>query len=422
MNIMNLLKQKKDPSDVFTPRQSEVNDNMYIHRNKNEKSIVRWLKENMHGFIYGESGNGKTWLYKKVFNENNVNYVIANCTLASSKGSLRNEIFSSCMPSATSIKTGYSETKEAGLDAVVASATINHEANYEILTEDKLLISFKELSKKADKNTFSVIVLDNVETIFNNATLMDELADIIILLDDSRYAKYKVKFLIVGVPCGVIEYFSKSKNRSSVGNRITELPSVTGFSILETKEIVNKGFNEHLDCDLSQTLIDGITGKIYDITLGVPQRVHEYCLSLYYAREDNNGNIDAKTLTDADAGWLQKGLRESYAAIEQHFSGSGGQIRRGQVLYSIGKLKGHQFNTAEIGAQIRKNFTSVEISADSGIGSILSSLTKGDSPLLSKNTTTGSYSVIDPRTIMCLRLILEKTDDNQVIKRGFIRN
>jgi len=41
---------------------------------------------------------------------------------------------------------------------------------------------------------------------------MDELADIIILLDDTRFAKLKVKILIVGTPTGVLDYFSKTKN------------------------------------------------------------------------------------------------------------------------------------------------------------------------------------------------------------------
>lgn len=422
MGLMNFLKAKKEASDIFTPRQSEVNNDMYIHRSRNEKSIVRWLKESMHGFIFGESGNGKTWLYKKVFDENQVNYVIANCTLASSKGSLRNEIFSSCMPDHTSIKTSYSETKEAGLDAVVASAGISHEANYELLPEDKLLTSFKQLSKKSSSDKPSVIVLDNVETIYNNSSLMDELADIIILLDDSRYAKYNVRFLIVGVPCGVIEYFSKSKNRSSVGNRISELPSVSGFTLKETQEIVNKGFNLHLNCELSPKVTEGIAGRVHDITLGVPQRVHEYCLSLYYALEDNDWAIGANAFNNADIGWLQKGLRESYAGIEQHFSGSDGQVRRRQVLYAIGRCHAHQFSTSEIGASIRKLFPSAEITADSGVGSILSSLTKGDSPLLSKNKFTGTYSVVDPRTIMCLRVVLERLENEQVIKKGFVRN
>lgn len=56
--------KRKEPHEVFTPRQSEVNLDMYVHRPYHEKMLKRWLKETMHGFIFGESGSGKTWLYK----------------------------------------------------------------------------------------------------------------------------------------------------------------------------------------------------------------------------------------------------------------------------------------------------------------------------------------------------------------------
>lgn len=416
--------RKKESYEVFTPRQSEVNWDMYVHRSHHEKMLRRWLKETMHGFIFGESGSGKTWLYKNFFSQERINYRVANCTLAASKGSLRSEIFSVCMPGNTSTKKGYSETKDAsiGLPGAIG-AGVCHEGVYDILQQDALLTAFKQLSKESKGWDGSVIILDNVETIFDSADLMDELADIIVLLDDERYSKHNVKFLIVGVPCGVIEYFSKSKNRSSVGNRITELPSVSGFTIEETTQVVEKGFNTMLDADLSSLVLKGLAGKIHEITLGVPQRVHEYCLSLSYECEDNESwAINKEVLMAADIDWLTKGLRESYAAIEHHFSGNKGQKRRKQVLFTIGQYKGHQFSTSEIGELLRDQFTATEMNSDSGVGSILSRLTKGDSPILMLNKINGTYSFCDPRHIMCLRLILDKKQDESIEKRVFLRH
>jgi hypothetical protein len=423
MNIKKIFSPAKKPTEVFTPRQAEVNNDIYIHRAKHEKSLIRWLDNTMHGFIFGESGNGKTWLYKKVFSEHRINYKIANCTLAASKGSLRAEIFSACMPENTPIKMSYSETKEAGIEAVFASAGVAHEGTYEITQEDKLLTSFKAISKTSNYDKPSVIVLDNIETIINNPAIMDELADMIILLDDERYAKYKVKFLIVGVPIGVIEYFSRSKNRSSVSNRITELPSVSGFTQNETIEIVKKGFNELLKLDLSNLVIEGIGRRVYNRTLGVPQRVHEYCLALYYALEDNDWNPNQTSFEEADINWLEQGLRESYAAIEKHLTGAEGQNRKRQVLFTIGLFQSHQFTTTDIGETLRRTFTSEQITSDSGIGQILSGLTKGESPIIKQNKITKAYSVTDPRHIMCLRAMLRKNDDDEtIVKCGFRRN
>lgn len=415
--------ETKKPNEVFTPRQSEVNVDMYVSRPYHEKMLRRWLDETMHGFIFGESGSGKTWLYKNFFSLLRVNYKVANCALAASKGSLRNEIFSVCCPNETSIKTGYTESKETSVSAFgVLNGGVAHEGVFEVRQEDVLIKSFRRLHGEVVGWGRSVIVLDNVETIFSNEKIMEELAEIIMLLDDDRYSKFDVKLLLVGVPCGVIEYFSKSKNRSSVSNRITELPSVSGFTLKETEQVIRKGFNELLGAEFSDLILSGLAGRVFDITIGVPQRVHEYCLGLAYeCEEDNYSHISKEMLDNADTDWLTKGLRESYSVIEQHFSNGNGQVRRKQVLYVIGQHKGHQFSTTEIGNKLRVEFPSEAPESDSGVGSILSSLTKGNSPILAKNEINGSYMFRDPRHIMCLRIILAKNKDGSIEKRAFVR-
>lgn len=406
-----------NPAQVFTPRRSDVNSDMYVHRFDHEKKLSRWLDSSMHGFIFGESGNGKTWLYKNVFNEREVEFVVANCAVASNKKSIRKEVYSVCVPRKHAVKTSYKETKNAGINALALKAGVNHEATYQVLEDDLLLVAFESLSSKAN-GKLSIIVLDNVETIFDNDELMNELADIIILLDDERYSKHNIKFLLVGVPCGVVEYFSKSKNRSSVSNRISELPAVNGFSLAETTKIISKGFNDILNYGFSSQVITGLAGNVFDITLGVPQRVHEYCLSLCYALEDSEGYPNKKALDTAGKEWLDQGLRESYSVIDQHFSNSR-QIRRKQVLFIIGWMRVYQFTTSEVGRELRSTFPEDSIESDSGVGAILSSLTKGESPILKKNNINNSYSFCDPRHIMCLRLILKKTDIGDVEKVNF---
>lgn len=408
------------PNTVFTPRSADVNEQMYIRRTRHEKSLIRWLRENMHGFIFGESGSGKTWLYKNIFHEHQVNYKIANCTLAASKGSLRKEIYSVCVPEGSAIKTGFVEKKEAGVEAFFAKGSLSHEGQYEVLTEDTLLASFESLSSTAKGWGNSIIVLDNVETIFDNKELMDELADIIILLDDERYSKHNVKFLLVGVPCGVIEYFSKSKNRSSVGNRIKELPALSGFTLEETSQIIDKGLNELLQLNLSELVTKGIGGQVYDRTLGLPQRVHEYCLNLCYESEDHDWKFNKEVFDSTELMWLSEGLRESYAVLEEHYSST--QIRKKQVLYTIGKLKGHQFTIHEVGQKLRSEFPLHGADSDAGIGSILSTLSIGDSPLLTRSKSKDQYSFCDPRHIMCLRIFLDKDNEETVTRKVFIRN
>ncbi len=204
---------RKKVGEVFTPRSSQVNSEMYIHRESLEKNLFRSINGSMHSFLFGESGNGKSWLYKKVFKDNSINYVVANCANASRKNSILEEIYSLSAKVGESIKTGYNETKKAEVSALVAKGGLSHEGQYSVLQEDKLITAFSNFnSQSKDLNSKHVIVLDNVETIFKNNSLMSELSDIIILLDDERYEKYNIKILIVGVPNGVMQYFSAAKN------------------------------------------------------------------------------------------------------------------------------------------------------------------------------------------------------------------
>ncbi|GIX19851.1 MAG: hypothetical protein KatS3mg120_1527 [Erythrobacter sp.] len=62
----------KEPSEVFTPRAATVNNSMYIPRPKLEERLLDALDSNKYIVIHGESGNGKTWLYKRVFAEKGI--------------------------------------------------------------------------------------------------------------------------------------------------------------------------------------------------------------------------------------------------------------------------------------------------------------------------------------------------------------
>jgi len=69
-------------SDVFTPRRTEVNSDIYVDRPQLEKELRRSLEGSLHTIIYGESGSGKTWLYKKVLADLDAYVATANCANA----------------------------------------------------------------------------------------------------------------------------------------------------------------------------------------------------------------------------------------------------------------------------------------------------------------------------------------------------
>ncbi|SFM64262.1 AAA family ATPase [Nitrosomonas communis] len=411
---------RKEISEVFTPRRSEVNANMYVERIIHEKILARSLKKNSHLLIFGESGNGKSWLYKKVLKDNSIPFVVANCANASRLNSLTQEIVNCIIEPGTTYKLGYSEEKLAEINTYFAKGGLKHNGKFEITQEEPLLKAFKFFSSVSQDK--KVLVLDNLESIFQSSKLMDELADIIILLDDTRYATCNINLLIVGIPNGVLQYFRETKNIESVANRIQEIEKVSGLDFTQTREIIKKGFDQ-LEIKITLTTLNELAEHVWNVSLGIAQRVHEYCEVLAYEIEENNWKYDKSLLSKADYQWLILGLRQSYQVLEGHLNSRETSVaRRNQVIYCIAKIRSHQFDSSDVDSLIRKEFPRTVPKTNMGIGSILSELTNGDTPLLIRNEKTSTYSIRDPRYLMCIRLILFKDKDSEkVIKKNFVR-
>tara|TARA_R110000822_G_scaffold97851_1_gene221791 strand:- start:779 stop:1267 length:489 start_codon:yes stop_codon:yes gene_type:complete len=134
---------RKEITDVFTPRRSEVNDAMYVDRPQLQKALLRSFARNSHTLVYGESGNGKSWLYKKVLETNSIPYIVANCANASRIKSLTQEICSCIVEPGTITKMGFNEEKAAEISAMFAKGGLKHSGNYSIAQEEPLLKAFR---------------------------------------------------------------------------------------------------------------------------------------------------------------------------------------------------------------------------------------------------------------------------------------
>jgi len=274
--------------------------------------------------------------------------------------------------------------------------------------------------REAAGNGTAVLVLDNLESIFGNQERMDELADIIILLDDSRYAASRVKLLIVGVPNGVLAYFARTKNMESVANRLEEVRKVEGLTMPMVTTLATKGFNDLLRFSINLVMLESLAKHVHDVTMGVAQRVHEYCEKLAYIIEDRKKVYRPEMLEDADTEWLRVGLRQAYTAVESHLNSKRTTIaRRNQVIYCVGQIKSHQFDSAKITETLKDEFPETVSETNMGIGSILSDLASGDSPILTKNPKTNEYRIADPRYVMCIRIMLRLEPITKTVEKRF---
>lgn len=406
---------------VFTPRLRDVNEVMYVSRPLLERQLYRSIRGSKHIAIFGESGNGKTWLLKHVLNDKNIPYISTNCGNASRLNSLTQEICNAIFGTHKITKTSYSEDKKVKV-GFVAEAEISHTGNYTISSEEPLLEAFRTYYERTSNKQNRVIIIDNLESIYKSVELLDELADIILLLDDERYAKYKIKIIIVGLPIDILEYFSKTKASESISNRLSEISKVEGLSPENIKNIVHIGFTKQLGIKFQETDQIKLIKRIYDASMGVAQRIHEYCELLAYAIVDNDGVYKEKLLDEVEEQWLRDGLRHAYQVVESNMNSRNTEIaRKNQVMFVIGKLSQHQFDASIIEKSIIGIFSETIPLSSMGVGKILSQLASSIKPLLKKNEQTNEYSVLDPKYIMCIRLVLYCDSNNKVQKKQFRR-
>lgn len=404
--------------EVFTPRSSEVNPRIYIDRPDHEKELKRTLEGSFHPLIFGHSGSGKSWLYKKVLKDEKAYYSVANCANAARYGSLVEEISRSVLPNDRKELTSLSEEIHAEGSAVIAKGGARSSRVYEILKEDPLHASFHYMSKKA-KGRSCVLVIDNLEAILESQSISEELANIITLSDDSRYAKYNIKILIVGVPSGVLEYFSKTKNLPTVANRIRELTEVRGLNRPQVFELVRRGFSELLKANFSEVKLREVQTHVHKVSLGIPLRVHEYCELLAFEYKDSNWNAKKEAFEKADIDMMKHGLRESYHVVESLMNKKETKVgRRNQVLYALGqKVTGHYFSAEEIEKTLRIEFPNSTKGVSLGVHQLLVDITKKENTIISRGKTYSTFQIKDPRYIMILRLMLDKDEQAEKVKK-----
>lgn len=405
----------KKINQVFTPRNNEVNHDMYVSRPDLEKDLMRALSGSKHIVIYGESGGGKTWLYKKHFSDNDIYIAVVNMANASRFGSISKELKNLANSFIEKSVKKITETKEASLNAVISKGKLSHSKEYDIFDKEPLELCFEKISEKANDKK-AVLVFENLERIFPSKKMMDELGDVITLLDDDRYAKFNIKIVIVGVPAGIKEYFSKTSYLQTVANRLEEISEVSRLGESQVHLFVVKGFNQVMKANINYEILTHWAKHIYNRTLGIPQKVHEYCEHLAYAFEDNTW-IATKELTDiADNKWLEKGLAEAYSVVATAFpKRKTKKDRRSQILYCLSKIDKHLFNSKDVEDLMNEHFPSTLSVKNLPISATLRLLTKDATNLLRRSIIENAYCFTDPRFLSCLRLMLVKDDKSESI-------
>jgi hypothetical protein len=406
----NMFSTPLKPEQVFTPRSAEVNSEMYVARPALEKTLKLALRGNLHIIIHGESGTGKSWLYKKTFKDAGIPFIVANLANASRLGSIAAELKNLVDREGHAVKTGYEEQKSAEVSALLAKGELSHAGQYDIGQMEPFEASLRFLRSKAGSNP-AVLVFDNLEAAFKEP-LLKELADLVILCDDERYSKYMVKILIVGIPGGIKEYFYKTPHHSTVANRLTELPEVTRMEKAECSSLVRRGLIDKLQYKIAD--IDKVIAHVSWVTDRIPQMVHEYCLELAFLGEEAR-LLTPENISTADIAWLSKSQYFAYSVVESHMNERDTKAgRRNQTLYALSLCDGEEFKAPEIESLVRSGFPTSTDETALNVPQMMSQLSAGERPIIRRSPKGDAFAFADPRYRMVLRTMLNKTPDERV--------
>lgn len=402
-------------NEVFTPRKTDVNREVYIERPDLEKELKRALTGSLHTVIFGESGCGKSWLYKKVIADLGAYSLSANCANALRFGSLTAEIKQVIALEAPKRLSEMSEEKTAGISAVVAEGGLTSTKNYEFAELDPLLECFRFMRGAAGRR-LSILVIDNLEMIFKSEALMSELSSVITLLDDKRYAQYEVKLLIVGVPSGVKEYFLATN--PSVANRVAEISEVSSLSEQQVAALVKKGFIDLLKVNVGNGTLAHWQLHVSRVTMGFAQHVQEYCEQLGYVVEDAEWSGTDAQLVEADGHWLKRGLSQASVLIASWMNERETKIgRRNQVLYVLGKIDKRVVSINEVETMLRSEFPKSTADTTLAVGQMLGELANGGKPIIKRSAKGSSYEFKDARFAMALRVLLQKDPTRETVSK-----
>lgn len=405
---------KLEPEQVFNPRK-EYDPEMYIPRPTQESRFKNALKSDLGILVQGQSGTGKTWLTRRVLIEEK--YFFKPINLASVT---INQSISMCFKNTMArdnwqIRTKYTESKKATVKVPIAEGGVDHSAEY-IDNTDYFMEFLKYMKFRAkEKHRKRYIVFENFEVIANNETLLKELTNYIILMDDDEVLKFNTKIIIVAASSDIQTYFKKVANISTIDNRLIELPEIKTLTTHQSFELIEKGFNK-LDVKfLNDEELQYFKENINWVTGGIPQRLHEFCLELSRKFKENNWQASIELFGEAVKEWLSTSLNKNYAAVSKIFDYTPNKsTRKNQVLYCLGLKDKEQFNGKEIEEDMFIEFPLTTEGKKISVIPILNSLCETDPVILIKDEDTKKYRFADNKFALCLRTMLNKTEEEIV--------
>ncbi|MBE1295818.1 AAA family ATPase [Phycobacter azelaicus] len=402
---MSFFSGKPKPEEVFTPRSASVNSRLYIPRPDLEAELSDGLLESQHLIIFGESGNGKSWLYKSVFEKEDVFYEVVNLVQASALGSLSAAFEDKLSRQELLEKEEYELSKSGGVKP--SGVGVDFEGTWKYVKGkkepfEKLLAYIRKMAGKKK----AVVVFDNFEQVAGDAAICKAISNCVVLLDDPTYAEYNVKIVIVGTPAGIDEKLAKTGNVQTISTRLKEIPEVERMTAREAKALMSLGLESILKLEVL-----GNKEVFYERMLRVTDRIalelQELGLKIAREAERKGGKIDQIVFDRAVLKWARNSIRANCAIVSARLNSKETKAaRRNQCIYACGEIEVDRFTYRDVEDKIRELFPETTNGISLNVSGELTRLAKGENPLLRRLPHENAYRLSSPKIRMAIRTML----------------
>lgn len=410
-----MFRNRPEPEKVFTPRAAEINTRMYIDRPILEARLSQALRGSKYIVIHGESGNGKTWLYKRVFAKEGVSWQVLNlANVIALKG------FSAAFEAKlgeldyTPLQTKTFQT-DGGIRPWGVGVHVQDAQTTKVTPLNPFVALLSEIRRLAGRSP-AALVFDNFEALTEDQDALKGLASIIISADDEAVSKLDVRLLIVGVPGDIRALVARAGHASTISNRLTEIPEIARMTVDEAKSLMKTGLEDELGLIISFSKEEFYNNLCF-LTDRIAQQIHELCLKLAYGAIAAGNLITEDVLRDAEKSWAEDTLSADWTVIQALMNVNESSAgRKNQLLYALGRHDFEDFRYSDIEKILRAEFPTSTQNVGLNIAGMLTSFSTSNNALLRRTPNQDAYRFVSPKLRMAIRTRLRKTSSETVEK------
>jgi hypothetical protein len=351
--------------------------------------------------LFGDSGSGKTWLYKHAFSKKGIEFLTVDLAKAKTDG--LDYALASALPQPrwkTIKRSADVRGSWAILDFGLKGGVKSEQEPVEVSPFDAIL----EYVSTTQNTSF--LVFDNLEQVSGDRKILEEILSLVIQLDNSESGGSVLRFLFVGVVSDMTEIVAAHDFSGTIGNRLYELPEVDRFSEVEAEALLRRGFEDKLKVTNDSEL--DYYREISYLTDRNAQQLHALSFEIACACRSSGYHLTQDWFSKGVERWERSSLNLHAAQVASRMNKRDTRIqRRNQVLFAMALSDKSEFKVSDIDNDVRRLFPDDSMDKRQlGIDSIVKQLSSGYGNILRPIADGQAYRFSHPKMRPAIRMKL----------------